>query len=100
MLEDDAGSLRRGGSTPYEVDWAAVQACTSDCQTLEQAIGRGVFDGIGGTDPWPSSDSHDPFFGFSVADVAADFGDESRYRERVVKKVTGILGTRRKVVAT
>lgn len=106
VLENALGA--RGAQ--HEIDWTMVEASTSDCQTLEEAIGRavvvahqmsrGVFDDIQRADSWPPYDPNDPFFAFSVADVAADFGDESRYRERVVKKVAGILGTRRKLVAT
>jgi hypothetical protein len=110
VVENAAGPLGRGGSAQCEIDWAAVEASTTECQTLEQAIGRaivvadqmsrGVFAGIQYADLWPSYDANDPFFAFSVADVAPDFGDESRYRKRVAKKVAGILGTRRKLVAT
>jgi hypothetical protein len=98
------------GAAQCEIDWAAVEASTTGCQTLEQAIGRaivvtdqmsrGVFAGIEYADLWPSYDGNDPFFAFSVADVAPDFGDESRYRKKVAKKVAGILGARRKLVAT
>jgi hypothetical protein len=110
MLENAAGAVGRGGSVQYEIDWATVEASTSDCQTLEEAIGRavvvahqmsrGVFDDIQGAGSWPSYDANDPFFAFSVADVAPDFGDESRYRKRVARKVAGILGTRRRLVTT
>jgi hypothetical protein len=110
VVENAVGAAGPVGSAQYEIDWAAVQASMSDCQTLEQAIGRavvvadqmsrGVFDGIQCTDLWPAYDVNDPFFAFSVADVAPDFGDESRYRKRVVRKVAGILATRRKLVAT
>jgi hypothetical protein len=110
VLENALGALGRGESVLYEIDWAAVEASTSDCRTLEQAIGRaivvadqmsrGVFDGLQCADLWPPHDANDPFFAFSVSDVAPDFGDESRYRKRVVRKVAGILGTRRKLVTT
>jgi hypothetical protein len=110
VVENAVGADGRVGSAQYEIDWAAVEASVSDCQTLEQAIGRavvvadqmsrGVLDGIQCTDLWPAYDADDPFFAFSVADVAPDFGDESRYRKRVVRKVAGILATRRKLVAT
>jgi hypothetical protein len=110
VVEKSEGASGYGESARCEIDWAAVEASTSNCQTLEQAIGRaivvadqmsrGVFAGIQYADLWPSYDADDPFFAFSVADVAPDFGDESRYRKRVVRKVVEILGTRRKLVAT
>jgi hypothetical protein len=110
VLENAARELGLDGSGHNEIDWAAVEASTSDCQTLEQAIGRavvvadqmsrGVFDGTQCADFWPSYDANDPFFAFSVADIAPDFGDESRYRKRMVRKVAGMLGTRRKLVTT
>ena len=80
-----------GVSAHYEIDWAAVEASTTDCQTLEQAIGRAVVSpirclgecltGIQCADLWPSYDANDPFFAFSVADVAPDFGDEVATKE-------------------
>lgn len=110
VVKNPAGALGRGGSALCEIDWATVEASMADCQTLEQAIGRaivvddqmsrGVFAGIQYADRLASYDANDPFFAFSVADVDPDFGDESRYRKRVAKKVAGILGTRRKLVAT
>jgi hypothetical protein len=110
MVKNPERAVGGGGSVRYEIDWATVEACTTDCQTLEQAIGRavvvadqmsrGVFAGLQYADRWPPYDANDTFFAFSLADVAADFGDESRYRKRVAKKVVGILGTRRKLVAT
>ena len=110
MVKNPERAVGGGGSARYKIDWATVEACTTDCQTLEQAIGRaivvadqmsrGVFAGLQYANRWPPYDANDPFFAFSVADVAADFGDESRYRKRVAKKVAGILGTRRKLVAT
>ena len=110
VVENAGRALGHGGSAPCEIDWAVVEASTSDCLTLEQAIGRavvvadqisrGVFDGSHSADLPPYFDANDPFFAFSVADIAPDFGDESRYRERVVRKVAGIFGTRRKLAAT
>ena len=110
VVENAGRALGHGGSAPCEIDWAVVEASTSDCLTLEQAIGRavvvadqmsrGVFEAIPCADLWASYDANDPFFAFSVADVAPDFGDDSRYRKRVARKVAGILGTRRNLVAT
>jgi hypothetical protein len=110
VVENVARASACDESVQHEIDWAAVEASTRDCQTLEQAIGRavvvadqmsrGVSDGMQSADFWPCYDANDPFFAFSVADVAPDFGDESRYRKRVAKKVAGILGTRRNLVTT
>jgi hypothetical protein len=110
VVDNAEGTLGGEGAAPHEIDWAAVEASTSDCGTLEQAIGRavvvadqmsrGVFEAIPCADLWASYDANDPFFAFSVADVAPDFGDDSRYRKRVARKVAGILGTRRNLVAT
>jgi hypothetical protein len=110
VIENAAGLDGRDGSAQYQIDWAAVEASTSDCQTLEQAIGRavvvadqmsrGVFDGIQSADLWPSYDANDPFFAFSVADVSPDFGDDSRYRRRAVRKLARILRNRNLVSAS
>ena len=73
----------------------------ADSSTLEQAIGRavvvadqmsrGVLDDTQPGDS-PSLKPEDPFFAFSVADVIPDFGDQSRYRTRVARRVTRIFG--------
>ena len=99
--------LGNGRVAQHEIDWGAVEASVADSRTLEQAIGRaiviadrmsrGVFDGPqSGESPW-SLETEEPFFAFSMTDVAADFGDASRYRARVARKVSRILGTRRTV---
>ena len=90
------------------IDWAAVQASVADSRTLEQAIGRAVViadrmsrvqpDGTLHEDSPSSRKIENPFFAFSMADVIADFGDESRYRTRMARRVTSILGTRRTAV--
>jgi hypothetical protein len=96
LMDEDAAA------THDAIDWAAVEASTSDCRTLEQAVGRavvvadqmsrGVFVGVQCAQLWPAYDANDPFFAFSVSDVAPDFGDESRYRQRVVRRFAGLLG--------
>jgi hypothetical protein len=50
-------------------------------------------------DEGPSQVAEDPFFAFSIADVVPDFGDDSRYRLRVARKVARILGIRRAAAA-
>jgi len=108
VAENALGALGNGVSAPYLIDWGAVEASVADSRTLEQAIGRavviadqmsrGVFDD---THPGQSPSSlkpEEPFFAFSMADVVPDFGDGSRYRIRVARKMARILGTRRTVV--
>jgi hypothetical protein len=56
-------------------------------------MSRGVFVGIPLGDPVSSTQAEDPFFAFSLADVVPDFGDESRYRTRMAKKMTRIFGS-------
>ena len=103
------------------VDWAAIEALIIDCRSLEQAIGRavvvadqmsrGVFEDTqqcteivkqespvtGGESPLVARDE-DPFFAFSMTDAVPDFGDESRYRTKVARKVARVLGVQRTMV--
>jgi len=93
-----------GGSTGHTIDWSALEASVADCNTVEQAIGRavviadqmsrGAFDYTQLPDSPASLKTEDPFFAFSMADVIPDFGDESRYRTRVARKMTRMFGTR------
>lgn len=99
------------------IDWEAVEAAVANSRTLEQAIGRAVViaDQISRgscsgyqphdvspeqevEDPLPDAPLvcalEDPFFAFTLADVNPDFGDESRYRSKVRKRVARIFGTR------
>jgi hypothetical protein len=86
-----------GRSSRHAIDWKAVEAIVADSTSLEQAIGRavviaeqmcrGVFHGTPLGDPPPSPGEEEPFFAFSMADVVPDFGDESRFRTRVARKV-------------
>ena len=91
----------------HSIDWKAVEAAVSGCRTVEQAVGRavviadqmsrGLVEGtlLEGSPADPKRD--DPFFAFSMADVDADFGDESRYRNRVTRRVARIVRPRRTV---
>ena len=90
------------------VDWATVEAAIAGSESYEHAIGRavviadrmcrGVF-GDTGTEstptPFITEPEIPPFFAFSVTDVAPDFGDESRYRTRVARRVARLLATLR-----
>ena len=110
MVKNAAEALETDGSRPYEIDWAEVEASTSDCQTLEQAIGRavvvadrmsrGAFSRAQPTNFSSAYDANDPFFAFSVADVTPDFGDDSRYRRRAVRKLARILASRNLAAAS
>lgn len=128
----DAHATRQSDDTlaRHVVDWEMVEACISDCHSIEHAIGRavlaadqmarGVFDGgrlralrpaqgqaqeaapaldVRGPQHPPHAPSEDAFFAFSVADAVADFGDESRYRTKVAKKVARVLRAQRTSVA-
>jgi len=93
----------------HAIDWNAVEVAVSGSPTIEQAVGRavviadqmsrGLVEGasLEGTPAGPDGD--DPFFAFSMADVDPDFGDESRYRSRVAKRVARIVRPRRTVAA-
>jgi hypothetical protein len=92
-----------------DIDWPALESFVADCRSCEQAIGRavviadqmcrGVFDGSDSGDVSSSLKSEDPFFAFSMADVDPDFGDESRYRTRMAKRVARLLRLRPSAVA-
>jgi hypothetical protein len=91
------------------IDWDVVEASVADAPTLEQAIGRAVVIAEQmSRDPFASKQLQngpisrpdpsfqtveDPFFAFSMADVVPDFGDASRYRLRVARKVARIFGS-------
>jgi hypothetical protein len=92
------------------IDWEVVEASVADTNSLEQAIGRavviadqmcrGAFEHSHlDAGPW-SIQTEDAFFGFSVADVAPDFGDGSRYRTRMARSMARIFGIRRTLAMT
>lgn len=107
VAKNASAPLGNDGSAGHEIDWGAVEASVADSRTIEQAIGRavviadqmsrGYFDGSQPGDPPLSPKVEDPFFAFSMADVVPDFGDGSRYRTRVTRKVSRIFGARRAV---
>jgi hypothetical protein len=96
------------------VDWDAVRAAVADTRTLEHAAGRAVVLAL--STPRTATDAatcrkvveeieasatwdvriDDPFFAFSVADVDPDFGDESRYRSKVARRVARAMGMGRR----
>ncbi len=95
-------------SSRSAIDWEAVEASVADSSSFEQAIGRavvvadqmcrGVFDDTHPGEASSSLKTDYPFFAFSLADVVPDFGDESRYRARVARRVARIFGIRRMAV--
>jgi hypothetical protein len=97
-----------GERTRLAIDWEAVEVAVADSRTLEQAVGRAVViadqTSRGLSDeyqlpeaaPWPKF--VDPFFAFSLSDVLPDFGDGSRYRSKVRRKVAKIFGARRTMI--
>jgi len=108
VAENASGALGNGGSARYRIDWDAMEASVADSRTLEQAIGRavviadqmsrGVFDDTHPGQSPSSLKAEEPFFAFSMANVVPDFGDASRYRTRVARTMSRLLGTRRTVV--
>jgi hypothetical protein len=103
-----AGSMDH--SSRHAIDWDALEASIANSSTLEQAIGRaiviadqmgrGVFHDAPLAEVPTSLAKDDPFFSFSMADVVPDFGDESRYRSRMVRKVARVFGSRRTMAAS
>jgi hypothetical protein len=97
------------GRSSNSVDWETLTASVSSSRSLEHAIGRavviadqmcrGVFDDTQPCVGPPSMETENPFFWFNVTEVVADFGDESRYRTKVAKKMARIFGARRASVS-
>lgn len=87
------------------IDWEALEDAVAGASSLELAIGRAI--ALADRMCRDVSDDHElevtttrdevdePFFAFSVTDVVPDFGDQSRYRARVAKRVAKIFGNRR-----
>jgi hypothetical protein len=85
-------------------EWRAIHCAVADTSSLEQALGRAVVfagrmhqkpiaDTSGDMSQRVFSDD-EPFFAFSVANALPDFGDQSRYRTRVTKRVVGLFRPR------
>lgn len=106
-----SGDLESAFCSRPAIDWAAVEAAIDGSLSLEKAVGRAVVvadhmrrsETIGtrlGEEPSKSTmalppTSEIPFFSFSVAELVPDFGDESRYRTKVARRVATILRIRR-----
>ncbi len=108
VAKNASASLGHDRSFRGAIDWEAVEARVADSSSFEQAIGRAVviavqmcravFDDTHPGDTSSSPKSEEPFFAFSMIDAVPDFGDESRYRTRVAKRVARIFGIRRTAV--
>jgi hypothetical protein len=102
LSQNTSTVLGNGRSFRPVIDWVAVEASVADSRSCEQAIGRAVviadqmcrgrFDDNHLGDAPTSPNREEPFFAFSLADVVPDFGDESRYRSRVARRVTRVFG--------
>jgi hypothetical protein len=83
------------------IDWDVVGNSVACSASFEQAIGRavliadqmsrGVFQDESPEVSPSSRQDAEPFFSFSVGNAIPDFGDESRYRTRVARKMGGVL---------
>ena len=119
VLAENSHAMIGDARTPHQsVDWAAIEDSVRDCRSLEQAIGRavviaaqlsrGVIENTHhrgpepalttGEDSFLTARDDDPFFAFSMADAVPDFGDESRYRTKVARKVARVFGVDRTMV--
>jgi len=103
--ENASAALGTGDSYRNPIDWETVTACVADSDSLEQAIGRAVViadlmcrGAFIDTSPYaarPAAGDEEAFFAFSVTDVVPDFGDESRYRTKVAKRMARVFGIHR-----
>jgi len=96
LMATNASEASQNASTAI-VDWEFIRASVAGSCSVEQAIGRaaviadrmsrGTFEhATPAMTPLPRP-NEDPFFAFSVADAVPDFGDNRRYRERVIRRV-------------
>ncbi len=105
LVAEGSSTVITSGLTRKQVDWGALEAAVAESNSIEQAIGRAVAladrmcRGDSGerqlTVTTSAEKADQPFFAFSVADVVPDFGDDSRYRTRVAKRVARIFANRR-----
>ncbi len=105
VVAKSASATGNGRSPRTAIDWEAVEAAVADSRSFEHAIGRavviadrmcrGVFDDTHSGDAAWSLKTEEPFFAFSVAGVVPDFGDGSRYRTRMARKVGRVIAPMR-----
>lgn len=101
---DQLNALHKRQASPPLVNWEVIQAAIAGCHSVEQAIGRAAVVAAhmsrgGSYDPNPGEtllsiqpETH-PFFAASVADIVVDFGDRSRYRTQVARRLAGVFGS-------
>ncbi len=117
FVEQRTGALGAFGEdqlTSDLIDWEALEAAAAGARSLEQAVGRALLLALSENGPVPkdpgrlesprphtlesgdcagwSVKTDDPFFSFSVADIVPDFGDESRYRSKVARRMARVIG--------
>jgi hypothetical protein len=103
-------SLEGSPARTNVIVWDVVKASVANSRSFEQAIGRAVViadqmsRGVFERNPlgllYSLPDDGEPFFAFSVGNATPDFGDESRYRSRVARRMGGILKRTRGVGIT
>jgi hypothetical protein len=99
------------------IEWDLAEEAIVHCTSIEQAIGRtlvvadqinkrvATHDGRNTSSSTVRSENpasvrdEDPFFSFSVVDSLPDFGDQSRYRSKLAKRVGRMLRPRRDIEA-
>lgn len=107
IVDRNASGALENNQSPFTIDWETIEASVADSCSFQQAVGRAVViadqmsRGMSGDIEFGDAppDAEATFFPFSVADVVPDFGDESRYRTRVARKMGKIFAARRAVVA-
>jgi hypothetical protein len=108
VAQNQLARVGNGQGAPHLIDWSAVEGSVSEARSLELAIGRAVvladqmsrdLPDVAQPAPPPPLGTEEHFFAFSVAGVAPDFGDESRYRAMVEKMVAKVLPHRRRMTA-
>jgi hypothetical protein len=109
VAKNVSAALGNGRSSRLNIDWAVVEAAVADSSSHERAIGRavviadqmcrGVVDDTHLGDLASSLNPEELFFAFSIADVVPDFGDESRYRTKMARRMARIFGGGRMTVA-
>lgn len=113
-VDSGGGALLEDQLTSDLIDWEAVEAAAAPAHSLEQAVGHALLLALSknrpvskdpgrfeaprphtlesGDCPGWSVKTDDPFFSFSVADIVPDFGDESRYRSKVARRMARVIG--------
>jgi hypothetical protein len=84
---------------PSLVDWEIIRTAIVGSQSIERALGRAVVvvhqmsqvtlnaTKIVDTPSKAEREYQHPFFSFSVSNAVPDFGDQSRYRSKVARRM-------------